>query len=131
MAFPFVPFSIMGGTAYITSAWMNNSAMKDPYFIPRFGGGQTDARWWGIGAGVLGLLMGPAMPFLGALGVGAGLASLINWNTMSNVEQGVQSFVAQQAITAGPQRQIPGGAGIPAAAAAFIAPLVAEAISPV
>ena len=122
----------LAGSAYLSSAWLNAAAMKDPYFVPRMGGMDSDARWWGVGAGVLGLFFGPAMPFLASLGIGAGIASLINWNTTDNVKKGVEGFIAQQALAAPAQITQAGPAAVlPGLIASVVAPIIAEAVSPV
>ncbi len=120
MPLPLVPLAALTAGTLLGNNWLNRTALESPDFIPRLGKMKSDARYWGVGAGVLGLLMGPAFPILGALGVGAGLASLTNWNTMGHVQKAVETFTASQAMQPTPMPwALPGGAAqIPQ----FIAP---------
>lgn len=122
MAFPLIPLVAMGLATWGGSAYLNNRAMTSPDFVPRITKDPKgwDARWLGVGIGLVGLLLGPAMPLLGALGLGLGTASLVNWNTMQHVQEGVQQFISRQALGPAPapfaipqMPGLPGGMQVP------------------
>ena len=111
--------------ATVGASWfLNNSSLSSTDYTPRIFGWKSDARWWGIGAGALGLLVSPMMPFMGALGVGAGVASLVNWNTTAVVSRNMDQFLARQSM----QPQIaPYAQAQPNQLPAFVQPFMAAA----
>jgi len=122
MAFPLIPMLAAGASTYLTSFYLNTRSMESPDFVPRIGNMQSDARVWGLGAGVLSVLLGPAWPLLGAIGFGAGVASLVNYDTAAKVQAGVDAFVAAQ----GGPAQLPGpaaGGWLPGYAQEWVAPM--------
>lgn len=98
MAFPFIPLAIAGISTWASSAYLNRRAMESPDYVPRIDGMQSDARFWGLGMGILGLLLGPAMPLLGSIGIGMGVGSLVNYDTMAKVKAGLAQFASQQGL---------------------------------
>lgn len=91
---PFFPLLLMGFSNYISGRMLNTSALSSPDLTPRFG--QTDARTLGVGLGILGLLLAPFMPIIGAIGLGIGTASLLNYDTMAKVQVAADAFIAAQ-----------------------------------
>ena len=101
MALQFLPLLFMGAGTYAGSAYYNQSAMQSPDFVPRMGNMQTDSRYLGLGLGLASLLAAPLLgpfAFLAPAGIGLGVAAAVNYNTMGNVQAGVQQFMSRQAL---------------------------------
>lgn len=116
--FPLFPLALSGIATYLSQSWLTARAEKDPEFIPRFGesGKGSDARAWGVGAGLLSLLLGPAWPLIGAIGVGVGVGSMVSYQTSAKIKACADAFIAQQQITqAGPAGFLPGMDAMPEA----------------
>ena len=114
MAFPLIPLAVAALGSWGAHSYMTRATLESPDFVPRLGGGTQgmDARMLGIGAGVLGLLLGPAMPLLGSLGFGFGAGSAMSYGTAKQIQRGAEQFIASQAVA--PPLALPGmmpGAG--------------------
>ena len=129
MAFPLFQLGAMALSSVLGNMYYNRASMQSPDLVPRMTPGGWDTRTVGLGAGALGLFFGPIFPFLGALGLGLGVAAINNYNTMGHVKAMADTFVAAQQLP-GPGLNIPGlpgGMPLPSGLESFFAPAGAEA----